>query len=115
VVAAWTGVLALSGRYDQILSYVVSMNFLFFGLSASCLFTLRRRERRAAATTRPAFVAPWHPWSTGAFIAASAAIVGFSFWAYPVNSLIGYAILLLGAPPYLYWRRQGSPEPVPVP
>jgi APA family basic amino acid/polyamine antiporter len=112
VVAAWTGVLALSGRYDQILSYVVSMNFLFFGLSASCLFTLRWRERRASATSRPAFEAPWHPWSTGAFIAASAVIVGFSFWAYPVNSLIGYAILLLGVPPYLYWRRQASPEPV---
>jgi APA family basic amino acid/polyamine antiporter len=108
VVAGWSGVLALSGRYDQILSYVVSMNFLFFGLSASCLFTLRWRERRAPGASRPAFEAPWHPWSTGAFIAASAAIVGFSFWAYPVNSLIGYAILLLGVPPYLYWRRQGS-------
>jgi APA family basic amino acid/polyamine antiporter len=107
VVAVWTGVLALSGRYDQILSYVVSMNFLFFGLSASCLFTLRWRERRSATPIPPAFEAPWHPWSTAAFIVASAAIVGFSFWAYPINSLIGYAILLLGVPPYLYWRRRG--------
>lgn len=114
LVAAWTGVLALSGRYDQILSYVVSMNFLFFGLSASCLFTLRWRERRGPAATPPAFRAPWHPWSTGAFITASAVIVGCSFWAYPVNSLIGYAILLLGVPPYLYWRRQGSPVAVAV-
>jgi APA family basic amino acid/polyamine antiporter len=112
LVAVWSGVLALSGRYDQILSYVVAMNFLFFGLSASCLFTLRWRERRARAATRPAFEAPWHPWSTGAFIAASAAIVGFSFWAYPINSLIGYGILLLGVPPYLYWRRQGAPPAV---
>ena len=112
VVAAWTGVLALSGRYDQILSYVVSMNFLFFGLSASCLFTLRRRERRAGGAPPPAFQAPWHPWTTSAFIAASAMIVGFSFWAYPVNSLIGYAILMLGVPPYLYWRRRGSPGAV---
>jgi APA family basic amino acid/polyamine antiporter len=114
VVAGWSGVLALSGRYDQILSYVVSMNFLFFALSASCLFTLRWRERRAGARPRPAFEAPWHPWTTGAFIAASGVIVGFSFWAYPVNSLIGYAILLLGVPPYLYWRRQARLEPVAV-
>ena len=109
VVAVWTGVLALSGRYDQILSYVVSMNFLFFGLSASCLFTLRWRERRAGTARKPAFQTPWHPWTTGAFIVASAAIIACSFWAYPVNSVIGYAILLLGVPPYLYWRRQGSP------
>jgi APA family basic amino acid/polyamine antiporter len=111
VVAAWSGVLALSGRYDQILSYVVSMNFLFFGLSASCLFTLRRRERRAGLTAKLPFAAPWHPWSTGAFIAASTVIVGCSFWAYPINSLIGYGIMLLGVPPYLYWRRQGSLSP----
>ncbi len=114
--AAWTGVLALSGRYDQILSYVVSMNFLFFALSASCLFVLRRRERRDGAGDKgEAFRAPWHPWTTGLFILACLVIVGCSFWAYPVNSLIGYAILLMGVPPYLYWRRQQRREFSPNP
>ena len=112
VVAAWSVLLALSGRYDQILSYVVSMNFLFFALSASCLFTLRWRERGGAGAVQPQFRAPWHPWTTGAFIVACLAIVGCSFWAYPVNSLIGYGILLLGVPPYLYWRRQRSAPPI---
>jgi APA family basic amino acid/polyamine antiporter len=113
--AAWTGVLALSGRYDQILSYVVSMNFLFFAVSASCLFTIRRRERRAGSGgVADGFRAPWHPWTTGAFISACVVIVGCSFWAYPVNSLVGYAILLLGVPPYLYWRRRGAMEPLPA-
>jgi basic amino acid/polyamine antiporter, APA family len=107
--AAWTGVLALSGSYDQILSYVIAMNFLFFGLSASCLFVLRRRER-ALGVEATGFRAPWHPWTTGAFVLACAVVVGASFWAYPVNSLIGYAILLLGLPPYLYWRRKGLRE-----
>jgi APA family basic amino acid/polyamine antiporter len=111
LLAAWTCVLALSGRYEQILSYVVSMNFLFFGLSASCLFVIRRRERAAGVAEPAGFRAPWHPWTTGAFILACVAIVACSFWAYPVNSLIGYAILLLGVPPYLHWRRQGSLEP----
>jgi len=100
-VAGWTGILALSGSYEQILSYVTAMNFLFFGLSASCLFALRAR-----AATAPLYRAPLHPWSTGAFILACAVIVACSFWAYPVNSLTGYAIMLLGVPPYLFWRRQ---------
>ncbi len=113
--AAWTGVLALTGRYEQILGYVIAMNFLFFGLSASCLFVLRRREKAAGpAAETTGFRAPWHPWSTGLFIAACAAVVAASFWAYPVNSLVGYAIMALGVPPYLYWRRKSRREARPA-
>jgi APA family basic amino acid/polyamine antiporter len=100
--AAWTGVLALSGTYDQILSYVISMNFLFFGLSASCLFVLRGREKAGGPA---GYRAPLHPWTTGLFILACVGVVACSFWTYPVNSLIGYALMALGLPPYLFWRR----------
>lgn len=113
--AAWAGVLAVTGRYEQILGYVIAMNFLFFGLSASCLFVLRRRDKAAGAgAEKMGFRAPWHPWSTGLFIAACAAVVGASFWAYPVNSLIGYAILAMGVPAYLYWRRGSRREARPA-
>lgn len=111
--AVWTGFLALSGSYEQILSYVTSMNFLFFGLSASCLFVLRRRDRAAGHEAR-GYLAPFHPWSTGLFVLACAVIVGVSFWAYPVNSLVGYAIMLIGIPPYLYWRSQPPSGPTPT-
>jgi len=100
--AVWAGVLALSGTYAQILAYTIAMNFLFFALSASCLFVLRRRD----AGDRHAYASTLHPWSTALFIAASLAIVGFSFWAYPLDSLVGYGIMVLGIPPYLFWRRR---------
>ena len=103
LLAGWTCLLALSGSYEQILSYVISMNFLFFGLSACCLFVLRRHNPAHAG-----YRAPLHPWSTGAFVAACAAIVACSLWSYPLNSLAGFAILLLGVPPYLFWRRQAE-------
>jgi APA family basic amino acid/polyamine antiporter len=103
--AAWTGVLALSGTYDQILSYVISMNFLFFGLSASCLFVLRRRDAAAGGDGVAGYRAPLHPWTTGLFVLACGGVVACSFWAYPVNSLIGYALMALGLAPYLIWRR----------
>ena len=41
-------------------------------------------------------------------------VVVASFWAYPVNSLIGYAIMLLGIPPYLYWSRRKASEAAPA-
>jgi APA family basic amino acid/polyamine antiporter len=106
--AVWVGVLAFSGSYSQILSYVIAMNFLFFALSASCVFVLRRRD----AGSRHAHASALHPWSTVVFIAACLCIVGFSFWAYPFDSLAGYGIMALGILPYLFWRsrfRRASP------
>jgi APA family basic amino acid/polyamine antiporter len=102
VFGAWTAVLALSGSYESILSYDIATNFLFFGLSASCLFVLRRADPRGGGPYR----APLHPWSTGIFVLACAGIVAVSFWNFPLNSVVGYAIMALGIPPYLYWRRR---------
>jgi APA family basic amino acid/polyamine antiporter len=36
-------VIALWGSYEQILNYVVSVDFIFFGLTATCIFLLRRK------------------------------------------------------------------------
>ena len=43
---AWTTVIALSGRYEQILNYVVSTDFILFGATATCIFVFRSREAR---------------------------------------------------------------------
>jgi APA family basic amino acid/polyamine antiporter len=37
-------VIAVSGKYEQILNYVVSIDSIFFGLTAACLFALRKRR-----------------------------------------------------------------------
>ena len=114
--AVWTTILALSGSYDQILNYVIATNFLFFGLSASCLFMLRRRERAAGTALTPAgYRAHWHPVTTGLFILACAAIVGSTLWTDPKDSLIGYAIMLAGVPAYLYFARRNALETPPHP
>ena len=41
-----TLVIALSGSYEKILNYVVSMDFIFFGLTGASLFVFRRRDKR---------------------------------------------------------------------
>jgi len=108
--AAAATVIALSGRYDQILSYVVSMDFLFFGLTATCLFVFRRRER-ARGTAAPAegeasFArVPGHPVTTVLFVAASWLVVGNTIVKYPANTAVGMGILAAGVPVYLVWSR----------
>jgi basic amino acid/polyamine antiporter, APA family len=93
-------VIALSGRYEQILNYVVSVDFIGFGLTGVALFVLRRRGARAAA-----FRTPGHPVTTGFFVAACFLVVVNTVWRYPENTLVGLAILAAGVPAYLWWRR----------
>lgn len=95
-------VIALTGTYGQILSYVVSVDFIFFGLTGAALFVFRRRDPGQAV----AFKAPLHPFTTGLFVAACAVTVVATVWNNPVNSLIGYAILAAGVPACLYWQRK---------
>jgi APA family basic amino acid/polyamine antiporter len=102
--SAWTAVIALSGSYEQILNYVVSMNFVFFGLSASCLFILRRRDSKMPGTAGLGFRTPGHPFTTIAFIAVCWLVVINTIYKYPTNSLVGFGILVLGLPVYFVWR-----------
>jgi len=95
-------VIALSGTFGQILSYVVSVDFIFFGLTGAALFVFRRRDPGQEV----AFKAPLHPFTTGLFVIACAITVIATVWNNPVNSLIGYAILAAGVPACLYWQRK---------
>jgi len=101
--SVWTAVVAVSGRYEQILNYVVSMDFLFFGLTASCIFVFRRRD---SAPSAPGYRVPGHPWTTGLFVLVSWLVVANTIYKYPANSLLGMLILLLGLPVYAFWRHQ---------
>jgi APA family basic amino acid/polyamine antiporter len=100
--------LTLSGSYEQLLSYVVSDDFIFFGLSASCIFLLRKRQ--GPDDSGSGFNMPGHPWSTVFFITICFCIVVNTVYKYPANTGIGIAIILTGIPVYYFWiwlrRRQ---------
>jgi len=101
-------VIALSGRYDQILSYVVSMDFLFFGLTATCLFVFRRRDLQAGVPTAPTGLSrmPGHPVTTFLFVAASWLVVLNTIFKYPRDTAVGFGILFAGIPVYFFWSAQ---------
>ncbi len=90
--------IAFIGRYEQILNYVVSIDFIFFGLTAAAIFLLRHRS-----SEMPAYRVPGHPFTTGIFVFACAAIVVSTVATQFENSIIGLAILLAGIPVYLFW------------
>jgi APA family basic amino acid/polyamine antiporter len=98
-------VVALSGEYEHILNYVVSVDFIFFGLTAMCVFIFRRRFK-AAHTHGPLARVPGHPITTVIFIAICWLVVINTVYQYPQNTLIGLAILLAGVPAYFFWQRR---------
>lgn len=95
-------IIALSGRYEQILNYVTSVDFISFGLTAASIFVFRRRH---APSADKLYLVPGHPYTTGLFVVACAAIVVTTFATFPENSVIGLIILLAGLPVYWYWSR----------
>lgn len=96
-------IIALSGRYEQILNYVVSSDFIFFGMTASTIFIFRKRASRPGGVDASAYRIPGHPFTTWFFVLASAAIVLNTIYTFPVNSLIGIGIVLSGIPVYFIW------------
>jgi APA family basic amino acid/polyamine antiporter len=98
-------VITLSGRYEQILNYVVSVDFIFFGLTATCLFVFRRRASdEGLALEAASYRMPGHPVTTLLFIAVCWTVVANTLYKYPTNSFIGLAIMLAGVPAYFFWR-----------
>ncbi|MBI4906700.1 MAG: amino acid permease [Acidobacteria bacterium] len=99
----WAIVIALSGRYEQILNYVVSVDFLFIGLTGSCVFYFRRQSPDALA-----YAAPGHPYTTILFCASCWFVVVNTIYRYPYDTILGLLILLSGIPAYAFWRRQSK-------
>jgi len=95
---------ALSGTYEEILSWVVTVDFAFLALTAATLFVFRRREPGAAGIVRT----PLHPFTTLFFIAVSLTVVGATFVEHPMRSVLGWSLVAAGLPVYFYWRRRNA-------
>jgi APA family basic amino acid/polyamine antiporter len=96
--------IALLGKYEQILNYEVSVDFISFALTAASLFVFRAREK--GVKTPGIYRTPGHPYTTSLFVLTCAAIVASTWAASARNNLIGLGILLTGIPVYLLWRRK---------
>jgi basic amino acid/polyamine antiporter, APA family len=95
---AMAALLSLSGTYEELLQYVVAMDFIFFALTAGCLFVFRARGEPCRM--------PGHPLTTLSFIGICALVVYSTFVHDPAHALIGLALTLAGVPVYLLWRRR---------
>ena len=104
--------IALWVDYSQILDYVVSIDLIFFGLTAASLFVFRSREKSTLADTghAPVFRVPGHPVTTATFVCVCWAVSINSIWTSPKNAGGGVLILLIGFCVYWFWDGKAIPE-----
>lgn len=100
--------IAFSGRYDVILNWVTSIDYVFFGFAALAVIVFRRRDR-AAGAPEPWFRMPLHPWTTLLFLVVAWSIVLDVILKSPRDGAIGITVLLTGIPVWYAFSRMKRP------
>ncbi len=103
-VSLWASILCVYGSFEQLFTYVVFGLWIFFGLTVAAVFILRKK--------RPDLARPYRTWGypvTPALFVAAALYISVNtlvnkFW----NSFVGLALILIGIPAYLYWRKKSK-------
>jgi basic amino acid/polyamine antiporter, APA family len=96
----WAAMLTLSGRYDQLYTYVIYGMVLSYTLTVIGMFLLRWR--------RPDIPRPYrcagYPWLPAIYVLVGAAWTLNTIITRPTEAFWGTAIVLVGIPGYLYWK-----------
>lgn len=99
---AWTCVLCLSGRYGDLLDYVIFAVLVFYVLTIVGLFVLRRTQPN---TPRP-YKAFGYPVLPALYIVMAVWICGVLLRYKPQYTWPGLLLVLLGVPVYWVWKQR---------
>lgn len=104
--ALWSIVLSMTGTFEQLLTYVVFIGWIFYALAAASIFVYRRR---APEDIRP-YQVPGYPVTPLLFILAAAALVINTIVTQPLRAALGLGVVLMGTPVYFIWRSRNRGE-----
>jgi APA family basic amino acid/polyamine antiporter len=102
--SGWAALLVLSGRYEQLFTYVIFASWILYGMTTAAVIVLRRK--------RPDMPRPYrtlgYPWVPVIFVLVAAVLVLSTLLDSPRESIMGIALILLGLPFYFYWKNTGE-------
>jgi len=103
----WAVVLVLFwGTFENLISYVVFTDWIFFALAGASVIVLRRRMPDAPRPYR----VPGYPWVPLFFVGTSLWFVAMTLVAKPAQAWAGLAFLGLGVPVYYCWKRTSTQD-----
>ncbi len=96
----WAALLVLSGRYDQLYTYVIFASVILYAMATASVIVLRYRQ--------PDLPRPYrtlgYPFVPLAFVLGISFLVVSTLIKSPRESLMGLGIISLGLPFYFYWK-----------
>ncbi len=95
---------AVLGTFDQLTDYVVVSSWIFYALTASLIYKLRKENKEKQESSHNSFKLPGYPIVPFLFILTSIFLVINSFIQNPINAIYGLSIILMGVP-YYYWNK----------
>ncbi len=100
--SAWAALLVLSGRYDQLYTYVIFASVILYGMATAAVIVLRYK--------RPDLERPYrtlgYPVVPVVFVLGITCLIISTLWKSPRESLMGLGLIALGLPFYFYWRKR---------
>ena len=96
----WAAVLTMSGRYDQLYTYVIFGMVLSYTLTVIGLFVLRWKK----PDIRRPYRCTGYPWLPAIYILAGVAWTLNTIITRPAEAFWGATIVLMGVPGYWYWK-----------
>ncbi|HKH97848.1 MAG TPA: amino acid permease [Candidatus Sulfotelmatobacter sp.] len=100
----WAALLTVSGRYDQLYTYVIYGMVLSYTLTVIGMFLLRWK--------RPEIPRPYrctgYPWLPAIYVLIGTAWTLNTIITRPWEAFWGTTIVLIGVPGYLYWKRSST-------
>ena len=104
ILGIWSAILSLTGTFEQLFTYVIFGEWIFFGLTVAAVIILRKK--------RPDLPRPYKTWGypvTPIIFVLAALFISITslvsqFW----NAVAGLGIILLGLPFYFYWKAKSK-------
>lgn len=101
LLSAWSSVLVLSGRYEQLYTLVIFPSWILYAMAAASVIVLRKK--------RPDLQRPYrtigYPVVPVVFVCVAAVLLASTLIDSPRESMLGLIVIALGVPFYLRWNR----------
>jgi APA family basic amino acid/polyamine antiporter len=102
VLSAWSALLVLSGKYDDLFNLVIFASWILYGMTAAAVLVLRKK--------RPDLYRPYYtigyPVVPVLFVLGASVLLFSTLFDRPRESFMGIGLILLGLPFYFYWKRR---------